>query len=133
MPEQNHIGKQSYTNNEASTTIQEYRVAVLDTTENGMKLPGAAKTGDIVGVTEADVEAGETGTVIFSGIAYVTAYAAFSLGAQLVIGDTAGRVAAKASGATDQGLGIVGLALRAAGAQGDVVPCMLQIRNEYSS
>jgi hypothetical protein len=135
MPEQNHIGIQSYKNNEASLDIEQYRVAVLDTADGeGMKLPsGANSIEKVVGVTIAEIAAGVTGAVVFSGIAYVTAYGAISIGDQLVIGDASGRVTPKAAGDTAQGLAIIGDALNAATTQGDIIPCILKIHNAYSS
>jgi hypothetical protein len=135
MAEQNHIGIQSFTNSEASSAIGQYRVAVLDTAaDNSAKLPAGANTiVPLAGVAIAEAAAGEQVSLVFAGIAYVVAYAAFDRGAILVVGDSAGRVAAKAAGATAQGLSIVGVAQKAAGAQGDIVPCLLQIHNEYAS
>jgi hypothetical protein len=132
MPEQNHIGIQSFRNNESAAAIAAYRIAVLDiAADDGMKLPAAASAGNIVGVTFAQVATGETGAVVFAGIAYVTAAAAVNRGDTLVVADTVGRVQAKDANPTPQGQGIIGLALKAAAAQGDVIPCLLQIRNEF--
>lgn len=135
MPEQNIICSQTFTNNETSSTISKYRVAILDTaSEGGVKLPsGASSVEKIAGVADADVEAGKTGNFVFSGIAYCDANAAISLGDVVVIAATTGRIMSKAAGATAQGLAIVGVALRAAGAQGDIIPVFLQIHNEYAS
>ena len=134
MPERNSGITISGTNNEASSTISQYRVAVLDTTaEDGIKLPAGANAGNIVGVAHSDIAAGETGSLTVTGIEYVAVSEAVSIGDELVVADNTGKVKPKAAGATAQGLGIVGRALRAATADGDRVPCMLQIRNEYSS
>ena len=135
MPEQNLGLSQTYTNNETTSTIEQYRVAILDTTtEGGAKLPsGASSVEKIAGVATAEIAAAEVGNFTFSGIAYVEANTTISLGDTLVIAATTGRVMSKPAGATTQGIAIVGVALRAATAQGDIIPCMLQISNEFSS
>jgi len=135
MAEQNKIATQTFVNGEASSTISQYRVAILDTTTEGqVKLPsGANSVEKIAGVTEADISATRAGSLVIAGIAYCTAAAAISIGDVLVIADTAGRVRPKASGATAQGLAIVGVALGTATTSGDQLPVMLEIRNAYAS
>ena len=135
MPEQNKGLSQTYTNNESTDDIEQYRVAIIDTSaEGGVKLPsGASSVEKIAGIAMAETAAGETADFMFTGIAYVEAHAAFSIGDTLVIGADTGRVMVKPAGATTQGIAIVGVALRAASAQGDVVPVLLQISNEFSS
>ena len=94
MPEQNLGQSQTYTNNETTSAIEQYRVAILDTTtEGGAKLPsGASSVEKIAGVATAEIAAAEVGNFTFSGIAYVEANTTISLGDTLVIAATTGRV-----------------------------------------
>ena len=135
MPEQNRLGIQTYTSQEASSEISKNRVAVIDeSNEGGVTLPsGASSVERIAGIAIADTAAGETAGFVFAGITMVEANAAIALGDVVVIAAATGRIMSKPAGATTQGIAVVGVALRAADAQGDEIPVLLQIRNEYAS
>jgi len=135
MPEQKVIMNSTFILTAAETTMSQYRVAVLDTTAAGYVInPAAANASNIAGVLQDSTLAAEdTGNFAVMGISYVVAFAAIAVGDVLVVGDTAGRVKSKAAGATAQGLGVVGIALGSATAQDDIIPCRLQLINEYGS
>ena len=103
----------------AATAIDPSRIVVL-TAANTVGLATSA-TALSIGVTdEVTVAAGASVDAIVSGIAWVTAGAAFALGAPLT-SDASGRAITSATA----GNRIVGFALEAAAAAGDRVRCVI--------
>ena len=136
MAEQNKGMKQTFVSGEAADAIAKWRVAVLHTTEGQIVNPsGASSVEKIAGATEAEIAHGAAGALIMSGIVYLQATAAaISIGATVVIGDNVGRIMTKPTGATTQGIAVVGVALSAAsGSVDDVVKVFLTIRNEFAT
>lgn len=136
MAEQNIGMKQTFVSGEASDAIAKWRIAVLHTTEGQIVNPsGASSIEKIAGATEAQIDAGDAGAIIMSGIVYLQATAAaISIGDTVVVGDNVGRIMAKPINTTTQGIAIVGVALSAAsGTVDDVVKVFLQIRNEFAT
>ncbi len=119
----------------AETTLNQYCVAVLDETSEGMcKRASGAGVEHIAGVLrDATLAAGNSGAFQIAGIAWVAISTAVAIGDVLVIGNAAGQVAPKGVGAHTSGTGIVGRALSAASTAGDIVKCILAIPNEFSS
>lgn len=87
-------------------------------------IPAAAATDTPIGVAEFDVTTvGEIGTIQVDGVAYVEAGAAISVGDK-VTADSSGRgVTAAPSAGTNNG--VIGIALEAASAAGDLIEVML--------
>lgn len=109
-------------NYSAGGAITAFRLVKFSTTETVVL--AAAATDFLLGVAnEAGAASGERQDVVLSGIAFVEAGAAFSLGA-LITSDASGRgiVAAPSAGTNNR---VVGLALEAAAAAGDVVRVLL--------
>lgn len=102
----------------AGGAITAFRLVKLSAAETVVL--AAAATDFIIGVAnEVAAASGERQDVVLSGVAFVEAGAAFALGATITA-DASGRgiVAAPAAGTNNR---IVGIALEAAAAAGDVV------------
>ena len=104
--------------------IPAYRAVVVGSAEDHCTLPGGANADDFLGYTLQDGLAGETRPIHLSGgIALATAGGAIAVGKKVNIAGATGKVAAAAPA---QGVNnhIVGRALRAAAADGDVIPVL---------
>jgi hypothetical protein len=133
MAEQDILSQSTCTNNEASATIEKYRVVCADPSDNeGGKLPTAG-TDPVIGISQVKALATETLPIAYAGISYVTAAGVIARGATLIISGTVGKVAAKGTGANASGTKIIGTAIKAAGADGDIIPALLTIGSEISS
>jgi len=133
MPEKNLSNSTTWKNGTGSA-IAKNRVVVTSSTEGECQYPtGAESVEAMIGVSSEAIADDTYGMVYTGGIVYITADAAISIGDKLVTADAAGRVKAKPSGATTQGVIIVGIALGTATAEGDIIPMLLQGTNEYSS
>lgn len=107
----------------AGAAISQFRAVVLDSTA-GQVVAGSAITGLCIGASLVEATAaGDPMPVQTQGIAKLTASAAISLGAEVMItGSGSGKVST-ASGATAVSLGI---ALEAATADGDIISVLLR-------
>ena len=108
-------------------TINKHLLVALGTGNQQVKLPGAAKA-NCLGVTDENdgVTVGKEVAVIVSGVALMTASAAIAKGAEVEAAGTAGKIRT-ATTATY----VVGVALEAASADGDLVP--VEIRKYYKA
>ncbi|MCX7258024.1 MAG: DUF2190 family protein [Polaromonas sp.] len=107
----------------AGAAIAAFRIVKFSAAET--VVPAAAVSDSLLGVnSEVAPALGERCDVALSGIAYVEAGAALALGA-LVTSDGVGRgvLAAPAAGVNNR---IIGVAMEAASAAGDVIRVMLQ-------
>lgn len=112
----------------AGGAIPAYRIVKLSAAET--VVAAAAATDSLIGVNaDLTVVSSERVDVLLEGIAFVEAGAAVALGAQLT-SDASGRgvTAAPAAGVNNR---VIGIALEAASAAGDVIrvllsPCTLQ-------
>lgn len=112
----------------AGGAITAYRIVKFSAAE--IVVAAAAATDSLIGVnSDLTVVGGERVDVLLEGIAFVEAGAAVALGAQLT-SDASGRcvTAAPAAGVNNR---VIGIALEAASAAGDVIrvllsPCNLQ-------
>lgn len=110
----------------AGATVAARRMVKLDSTE-GQAIHGAAITDVAIGASISAAASGELFDVQGNGVALVEATAAaISIGAQVMIGDTAGRVAT-AAGATAKSVGVAETA--AGGTLGEVVAVRLNLPN----
>jgi hypothetical protein len=107
-----------------AAAIEAYRIVKFDSTNKTQVLKAAAATDAPIGVSEGvAVAASERVDVIMSGLAKVTAGAAFNPG-QYLTSDSSGRaVAAAPSAGTNNG--IVGIAIEEAVAAGDIVEILV--------
>lgn len=102
----------------AGAAITAFRMVKFSAAET--VVPAAAATDSIIGVAnEVAAASGERQDVVLAGIAFVEAGAAVTIGA-LITSDASGRGVAAAPGAGVNNR-IVGLALDAAAAAGDVI------------
>ena len=115
----NPILQKNYT---AGAVIPAYRIVRLSSASTCVL---AANSGDLsIGICgEVSPLAGERFDAVLSGIAYVEAGGAFALGARLT-SDAQGRgiIAAPSAGSNMQ---IIGMALEASLASGDIVPVLI--------
>ena len=111
------------------TTIVKGCFAVLHTTAGEVTNPGGANAGKTAGVLiDVNLAASAIGKFRKFGYAYCCAYDGnIAIGDDLVIGDTAGRVASKGSGAHTSGTDIVARAEEASSAQGDMILCFVNL------
>lgn len=109
----------------AGGTISQYRLVKLDSTQ-GQVIATAAITDVAVGGSLASAVSGGTVPVQPYGKVKLTAAAAISLGAQVMPDSGGGGKIATAAGATAVS---VGLALEAAGADGDIIEVLLTAPN----
>ena len=135
MGEMNDLLSSTYTLASGATTIEQYTVAVLTSTELEVDNPAAAGAGNIAGVLrDYELAAGETGQFQVAGIAKVKIAEAVAIGDLLVIADTQGRVKPKTAAIeTTSGAGIVGRAVSSGTTAGSLVKCILAIPNEFQS
>lgn len=105
----------------AGGTIAQYRAVVLDSTE-GQVVAGSAITNVPVGASMTSATSGGTVLVQPFGKVKLTASAAISLGAQVMVTASGAGKVSTASGATAVS---IGLALQAAGADGDIIEVLL--------
>ncbi len=119
----------TYTLKAAETTLAQGCFAVLDTATAGQATNcGGANAGKVIGVLlDSTLEAGKAGSFRKFGYARVNANAAISIGDDLVIAATTGRVASKGSDAHASGTDIVGRAEEAATTQGDLIWAFVNI------
>lgn len=104
-----------------SAITEEYVVVTLGTGANSCKLP-AATSNLPLGIAISKAASGKSVPVVLAhAIVKVVAHAAFSKGDPLTIGATTGRVATGTPG-TDK---IIGIALEAATAAGQLIPMLL--------
>jgi len=109
----------------AGGTILQYRAVVLDSTAEQV-VATSAITNVVLGASMQSASSGETVPVQTFGVVKLTASAAISLGAQVMpTGSGAGKIST-ASGATAVSCGI---ALEAAGADGDIIAVQLHSVN----
>lgn len=125
-------GLVTFLNNEAAATILQYYCVAVDPADSGGGKAVAATDDKIIGVVIADIPAGEAGSVVTAGRVYVIADEAIAIGATLYL-TAAGRVEPRYSDPGYKAVTIVGTALEAAIAQGDIILCQLQIDNAYAS
>ena len=107
-----------------AAAIEAYRIVKFDGTTKTSVLKAAAATDAPVGVSEGiDTAASGRVDVVLSGLAKVTAGAAFNPGAYLT-SDASGRAVAAAPAAGTNN-GIVGVAIEEATAAGDIVEILV--------
>jgi hypothetical protein len=105
----------------AGGTIVKNRVVVLDSTE-GQVVAGSAIAGVGLGCSLNAAVAGEQVKVQTMGIAKLTASAAITLGAEVMVTASGAGKVSTASGATARAIGV---ALQAAGADGDIISVLV--------
>jgi len=110
----------------ANEAITQYRLVKVGSGDNSVDMVDAEGDG-VVGVARRDADAGQSVRVQFLGTAKVEAGAAITKGA-VVVPDASGRVITANTGGT-----IVGRALEAAGAAGDVIEVQLFISSAVSA
>ena len=107
----------------AGGTISQYRAVVLDSTANQV-VAGSAIAGNCLGISVDSATANGLVTIQQTGVAKVTASAAITLGDQVMVTASGSGKVSTASGATAKSIGI---ALMAAGADGDIISVQLAV------
>lgn len=107
----------------AGGTIAANRVVVLDTTVSQV-VAGSAIAGKSIGVNQFAVVSGEQATVQLFGVAKCVASASITLGDEVMVTASGSGKVSTSSGATAQSIGV---ALTAAGADGDVIEVLLAL------
>lgn len=106
--------------------IGEGLVVVTDSTEGYVKLPSGANVDGIIGVTtESQTAADRAIAVRITGVAKVKAAGVISYGARVNIAGSSGKVKAVDEASTTK-VYVVGRALTAATADGDLIDVLLQ-------
>lgn len=133
MREINELLSTIYRLREGEAMMEQYCVAVLDTTADGwIKNPVGECAGDVAGVLRGlSLAPGCEGNFQIAGIAKVKIVGVVTIGDSLVVADRRGYVRAKRDGEIVEKKGIVGRAISSASMEGSTVKCILMIPGEF--
>ena len=110
----------------ATLASKQYYIVQASSTAGEVKQSDTAATDPILGIVQNDPAAGEVAEVAFQGICKAAAETGVSYGDSLTVSST-GRVKTT----TTDGDRIVGLALEATTAAGDIIPVLLSLHAGY--
>jgi hypothetical protein len=111
----------------ADEAITAKAVVVQGAANNSIKMPGAAKAPQIIGVADNAIASAATGRILTAGIVECIAAAAITRGDRVCIHGTTGKVRTYVQ-TTDAGAEIVGTALASVTTDLDTVPVLLSGR-----
>lgn len=110
----------------ATLAAKQYYVVQASSTAGECKVGATAATDPILGIVQNDPAAGEVALVQYDGIAKAAAETGVTFGSSLTVSST-GRVTTT----TTDGDRIVGIALAASSAAGDLIQVALSIHDRY--
>jgi len=112
----------------ATLAAKQYYVVKASTTAGEVKVGATAATDPILGIVQNDPAAGEVALVACGGVALAAAETSVIFGSSVTV-STTGRVK---STDTD-GNRVVGIALAASSAAGDIIPVLVSIHDRYKA
>lgn len=112
----------------ATLAAKQYYVVQASSTAGEVKVGATAASDPILGIVQNDPAAGEVALVQYGGIAKAAAETSVTFGSRVTTSST-GRVKTT----TTDGDKVVGIALAASSAAGDIIPVLLSLHDQYTA